>query len=267
MKSNLLACIIAIFISISFSSTNAPPKTIKVEYHLGYGTKVESDGQEIYGAYGKKEEFTFVTDKSKRFYKASKLLIKSEFRPYQDEEFKGNYECREKVQTVGKRIEIAWVQTLKALIDKVEKESVINTSEEPQIIKKKTLSYWDYETFNLKNKKLEALAREKGVTVDSLFEEITEHVFEKNNVWTVSSVVEFLKISFRFSDKQYSLTYHIHAFDKVNVSWDLDIDTDTYFLIAPELNKMVSDILPRSMKIKKKLLDFTEMNNLQNCIN
>ena len=99
------------------------------------------------------------------------------------------------------------------------------------------------------------------VNQDSLIQLISKYVLKKNEPYRVSSVVEFLTINFVYMGNEYSITQH--SLGKVNVSWQIEIGKELFFIISPEANKIISLFLPKKMLAKKRLKQFLQTEKLK----
>ncbi len=274
MKSKLLFyCLIFVAHGLTGQDSELPEK-IYVTYHIGFDTSWGTDGKIIRGGSARTEEVFYRLGPLKKLYHLEKISIKNELRPWEEDGFGAN--LRTDSLEIKKSVKMVRVKALYELISildaiKPPKYDTIKTDNQLflRFIRKQRLSNWTQKTFHLSKLNLLRLKKSqslnlKGVSSDSILKKVVNHVLEENEGIIVSSVVEFIKISFEYQNVKYEFSHSTPG--GMQLSWTVKKNELEYYLIAPELSQKISKMLPRSMSIKRELLDFKKFKTINNIL-
>lgn len=241
-------------------------QNIKIWYHVGSDCNPEINGEIIRGGCVTNERMEYRPKKGGKYIISSKLKIEKDIREYKNGEFGKNLvEDSLKIFRLSRKIAskklIRLVNYLKLVECKFENK--IDTIEYRQ---NKIISKWDKNTFELSQReilKIKKKAKEgKGdLSTDSLIQIVNNYLKGENEGFLVSSVTEFLNISFEYEKKKYSILQN--NLGGVNLSWQIEIDDKRYHVISPELNKMISPFLAKEMRAKKAIIQFLKIEELE----
>lgn len=245
-------------------------QNIKISYHLGYDCSTEINGKVVRGGCVTNERLEYTPKKGGKYFESNKLELERKVRQYENGGFGKNLEADSlKKFRLSKKI------TLKAfirLIDylKLVESAFDNKTDAAEYLQKKVISKWDKNTFDLTKIEIKIIQRRTKkrnghLSVDSLIQIINKYIKEANEGFISSSTVEFLNISFEHEKKKYSISQN--NLGGVNVSWQIEIEDKRYFVVSPELNKMISPFLSKKMAAKKAINQFLKIEALEGAFN
>ena len=258
--------IIVILIFCLLTKGKAYSQSIKISYHVGYDCSPEINGETMRGGCVTNEEMEYSLKKGGKYFESNKLELKREVRQYENGEFGKNIEAdSSKVFHFSKKISSKKLDRLINYLKLVEGE-FDDKAVSAGYFQKKAISKWDKNTFELNQKeilRIKKKAKEEhgDLNMDSLIQIITQYLNEENEGLLVSSVVEILNISFEHEKKKYSISQQ--NLGGANVSWQIEVDDKRYFVISPELNKMIAPFLANKMRAKKRIIQFLKIEELE----
>jgi hypothetical protein len=241
-------------------------QTIEIHYHLGYDCSKKINGKEVNGGCVTNEKMKYSLKENGKHFESNILEIQRDIRQYENGNFGKNLEkdsltvfkFRKKVSLDDFHQLLNFIK----LIESFEKEKTDSTLN----LKKKVISKWNKNTFELNPSDIRKIRKfrlkeNSDLNTDSLIQKITTYIKEKNSGFLISSVVEFLNISFKYKEKEYSISQS--NLGEVNVSWQVETDGKMLFVISPKLNKIVDSFIPKKMRAKKKINQFMEIRELK----
>jgi protein involved in ribonucleotide reduction len=257
---------IFVLIFCFFSKDNACSQVIKINYHLGYDSSTEINGKVVKGGCLSNDQMEYTPKKGGKYIESGELKITKTLNPYENGSFSEKIEIDSSIIfRINRKIPSKKFNQLVTYLKIVESTYVYKT-ESPELNQKKALTKWDKHTFELSQseiRKIKKIAKKENgdLSTDSLIQIIRTYVKGENQGFLVSSVVEFLNITFEYEKRQYSIIQN--NLGGVNVSWEIAIDDKLYFVISPELNKMISPFLAKKMRAKKKINQFLRIEELK----
>lgn len=241
-------------------------QTIEIHYHLGYDCSTEINGKKIRGGCVNNERIVYTSNTSENYFEAKQLRVNRDIREYSKGKFGENLETDSlTIYQFRKRIKTKDLNELIKLVS-LGKDSSIEGEESIKYFEQKVISKWDRKTFGLSRMDIRKIKRKAKkefdfIIQDSLIQAISKYVEKENNPFMMSSVVEFLRIDFKYKGQEYSISQK--KLGELNISWEIEIDKELFFIISPKVNKIISSFLPKKMRAKKKLKEFTQVDKLK----
>lgn len=239
-------------------------QTIRIHYHIGFDCTTEVNGEKVRGGCVTTERMAYVFKKKGKYFESRKLESVKEIVKFSDGKFRHNLEKDSlAIQRIDKKVKINIFNNLLSYIELIQAK-MKSKEGSGEYYEELVFSNWDKKALRLSNREIRRImkfAKSTPFNQDSVIHKITNYIIEKNKYLVISSVVEWIKISIDVNGINYLLSQS--DLGGVNASWKLQIDDESFNVISPELNEIISVFLPNSMRAKRKIKQIFQITELE----